>query len=466
MEFEELNVTEDGKLKKKILKQGEGESPKDGQDVDVHYTGKLLDGTKFDSSVDRNQPFNFCLGQGSVIKGWDLGVATMKLGEKALFTIHPDLAYGSSGSPPKIPPQATLQFEVELLGFHDKQKTKWDYSEEERRVEALKFKNEGNDFFKKQKYSDARVKYEETIDYLEHDTSREAGEILIPTYINAAIVCTKMSDYSKAIEFTDKALKLDKKNVKGLFRRAAAKKACGLFDEAKEDLKYALELDPKNADVAQELQSVDQAIAKHKNKEKKMFTNMFSQSLYTEVEKTDYSDPSNPVVFMDIAIGNKEPKRIEFELYSNFVPKTAENFRALCTGEKGTGTLGIPLTYKGTIFHRLIKDFMLQGGDFQNRDGTGGESIYGVKFEDENFKCKHLKRGMLSMANSGKNTNGSQFFITFKKTEWLDNGHVVFGCVKSGLEYLKELEETEADGEKPNEAIKVVDCGEVKKADQ
>jgi len=190
---------------------------------------------------------------------------------------------------------------------------------------------------------------------------------------------------------------------------------------------------------------------------------MFSQPLSDDLSLSDYSDASNPVVFFDVQVGAGPVKRLEFELFANYVPKTVENFRALCTGEKGVGSLGKPLHYKGSIFHRLIKDFMLQGGDFEKADGTGGESIYGTKFEDENFKCKHLKRGFLSMANSGKNTNGSQFFITFKETKWLDNLHVVFGCLRSGMEILKELEDVETESEKPKENIKVVDCGEVKK---
>jgi len=107
---------------------------------------------------------------------------------------------------------------------------------------------------------------------------------------------------------------------------------------------------------------------------------------------------------------------------------------------------------------------MIQGGDFEHENGTGGESIYGTKFEDENFKCKHLKRGYLSMANSGKNTNGSQFFISFKKTEWLDNAHVVFGCLKNGLEVLNEIENVATDGEKPSHEIKVVECGQITKS--
>merc|ERR1712178_178059 len=153
---------------------------------------------------------------------------------------------------------------------------------------------------------------------------------------------------------------------------------------------------------------------------------------------------------MGITIGGQAAGRIEMDLF-NDAPQTAENFRCLCTGEKGVGKAGKPLHYKGSMFHRVIKDFMIQGGDFTNGDGTGGESIYGEKFADENFKIKHTKPGLLSMANAGANTNGSQFFITVKDTPHLDGKHVVFGEVLEGYaEVVKKMEALGSGGGSPS----------------
>jgi peptidylprolyl isomerase len=149
----------------------------------------------------------------------------------------------------------------------------------------------------------------------------------------------------------------------------------------------------------------------------------------------------NPKVALDVTIDGKPAGTLTLELFADVVPKTAENFRALCTGEKGMGKSGKPLSYAGSPFHRIIPGFMIQGGDFTRGNGTGGESIYGEKFADENFTLKHGGAGTLSMANAGPNTNGSQFFITVAETPWLDGKHVVFGKVVDGMDVLKKMEE-------------------------
>jgi len=170
----------------------------------------------------------------------------------------------------------------------------------------------------------------------------------------------------------------------------------------------------------------------------------------------------NPRVFFDVSIDGKASGRIVIELFASVTPKTAENFRALCTGEKGKGKSGKNLHFKGCVFHRIIPDFMIQGGDFTRSNGTGGESIYGEKFADENFKLKHKVAGMLSMANSGKNTNGSQFFITTVATPHLDGKHVVFGQVVEGLNIVKLMEKQGTRSGTTKSRVIISDCGQLK----
>ena len=234
------------------------------------------------------------------------------------------------------------------------------------------------------------------------------------------------------------------------------------------DIKEAIKLSPADKSMRDEFETIKAAKAKEVDHEKEMAKRLFSGGLYQEkavpvkeVKKAAAGLPEfkeeNPQVFFDITIGDGESQRVVFELFPEQVPKTAENFRVLCTGEKG----GV-LHYKGSIFHRVIKEFMMQGGDTTNRNGTGGMSIYGNKFNDEGVWLPHTRGGLLSMANSGPNTNGSQFFVTFKPTAWLDGKHTVFGRVIKGYEVCEKAEGTETKGsDVPVQQITIVDCGEL-----
>uniref|UniRef100_A0A452HA28 Peptidyl-prolyl cis-trans isomerase n=1 Tax=Gopherus agassizii TaxID=38772 RepID=A0A452HA28_9SAUR len=162
---------------------------------------------------------------------------------------------------------------------------------------------------------------------------------------------------------------------------------------------------------------------------------------------------TNPVVYFEVSADDEPLGHITMELFSNIVPRTAENFRALCTGEKGFG-------FKNSIFHRIVPDFVCQGGDITRHDGTGGRSIYGDAFEDENFEVKHTGPGLLSMANRGRDTNNSQFFITLKKAEHLDFKHVVFGFVKDGMDVVKKMESFGSPKGLMNRIV-ITDCGQI-----
>lgn len=167
-------------------------------------------------------------------------------------------------------------------------------------------------------------------------------------------------------------------------------------------------------------------------------------------------EKTNPRVFLDITIENNNVGRIVIELYADQVPRTAENFRVLCRGDKGG-----KYTYKGCVFHRIIPHFIIQSGDFNGNDGSQNESIYGPKFDDENFNVHHDSPGIVSMANSGRNTNGGQFFITLVRAPWLDNSHVAFGKVIEGFDIVKLIQEAGQCNGVPKQKVVISDCGEI-----
>jgi peptidylprolyl isomerase len=423
-EWLDVSVKQDKGVLKKLLQAASDDAlgpPPKGSEVSAHYTGRLQsDGTKFDSSVDRGKPFTFTIGKGQVIRAWDEGFSSMKIGEKAILQCAPSYAYGASGSPPKIPPNSTLEFEVELLGFKEKQKEKWEMTPEERYELAKRLKTEGTDLFQKEKYAEATEKYMDAANYAvdegiqDKDVPSEESPLFVSCWLNAAMCHIKTKDWASAIQACHHVLNVpdieDPSKVKAFYRRGFARLKLGIMKEAKEDLMLAYKLDNNNKEVRKALQMWKDITAENKQKEKDAFGGFFSKvDMYKEKAGPIVPNISgnNPHVFLDIeqktegGSDNKKLGRIILQLYRDITPKTAENFRALCTGERGfcKSNPTIPLHYKGCSFHRVMQDFMVQGGDFTKGDGTGGESIYGEKFADENFIIKHSREGLLSMAN-------------------------------------------------------------------
>jgi cyclophilin family peptidyl-prolyl cis-trans isomerase len=291
--------------------------------------------------------------------------------------------------------------------------------------------------------------------------------------LNISLASNKVGDFKISIDKCTEALYIDKGTVKAYFLRAQAYSKLMEYDLALTDIKEAIKLSPGDKALRDEFENIKSAKKKELDEEKAKAQKLFAQGLYSEkaapkIEKKESGlpefNPENPQVFMDIEVGQAEGEakksRVVFELFKSHTPKTSENFRVLCTGERADEDNA--LHFRGGIFHRIIKDFMMQGGDTTNRNGTGGRSIYGHKFDDEGVWLPHTTGGLLSMANSGKNTNGSQFFITYQPTAWLDGKHTVFGRVISGFEICKDAEAAETGAsDLPKFGVTIVDCGEL-----
>ncbi|XP_951815.1 cyclophilin, putative [Theileria annulata] len=384
----------------------------------------------------------------------------MKMGEKALLVIQPEYGYGKSGAGEAIPPNSVLNFEIELINFRVKPKNKWEMSIDEKLQASLDVKLDGNNKFSQGNYRGAISMYLEGLEYLSEssewpdESMKLANTTKLQCYLNLSNCYLKVSEFRDAEKNASEALKLDNHNIKALFRRALARLNYDILDGAIEDLNSLLKLDPNNLDGQKYLKLAKQKQASYNQADKKRFGTIFSKmTLYNE-KKGVRDLKSLPKVFLEISLRDKTFKMV-VALFSDTVPKTAENFRKLCQPDH-------EFNYKNCKFHRVIRGFMVQGGDFTNGDGTGGRSIYGEKFDDENFIDKHTERGLLSMANSGPNTNGSQFFVTFGPAPHLDGKHVVFGKVVEGLEFLDELENVETGpSDRPVNDVVIVNCGSV-----
>lgn len=285
-------------------------------------------------------------------------------------------------------------------------------------------------------------------------------------------VCTNNTeDYRDTIRNCTKAQEVDANATKAIYLRSVAHMKLGDLDEAMADIKAAIKLSPADGNLRTQFETIKKEKASKASKQKKGLAAFFAQGVYNEkdtikVTKTHDALPEfkseNPQTYFDITIGTEgeegyESGRVVFELFNEDVPKTAENFRALCTGEKGP-----EFHYKNNCFHRVISDFMMQGGDTTAGNGTGGMSIYGEKFEDEQIWYPHTHKGVLSMANAGPNTNGSQFFIVYRDTPHLNEKHTIFGRVIHGYEICEKAEQVEKGAsDKPLKDVKIMDCGEL-----
>ena len=289
------------------------------------------------------------------------------------------------------------------------------------------------------------------------------------TYCNRAMAYLKLKNYARCIDDADKTLEIEPEYVKAFHRRGKAYLATKKYELAIRDFQFILEKNPDDKDInaslkqAREmLEGKEERLQKSKPKTEEVVDTKSTASTASATTNKSQTKNKETQVYFDIKIGGQKTGRIEITLDTKNTPKTAENFRCLCTGEKGNGKVSKkPLTFKGSKFHRIIPGFMAQGGDFTNHNGTGGESIYGEKFGDENFSQKHTGRGILSMANAGPNTNGSQFFLCFKSTPHLDGKHVVFGKVTKGLEILDKLEACGSMSGGTNKECLIADCGQI-----
>ncbi|VWU50850.1 FK506-binding protein (FKBP)-type peptidyl-prolyl isomerase [Hepatocystis sp. ex Piliocolobus tephrosceles] len=295
--IETVHLTNDGGVIKTILRRGEeGEEniPKSGNEVSVHYVGKLeTNGKVFDSSRDRNMPFKFHLGQGEVIKGWDICVSSMKKNELCTVRLDSKYGYGEEGCGENIPGNSVLIFEIELLNFSETKKSIYDYTDEEKIQAAYDLKEEGNELFKKNNINEAIAKYKEALDFFIHADDWEDSllekkkDIEIICNLNLSTCYNKNKEYANAINHASKVLKLDKNNIKALYKLGIANMNFGFLEDAKENLYKAALLNPNNMEIRNSYELCISKLKEARKKDKLTFGGMFNKgSLYEEKKNT------------------------------------------------------------------------------------------------------------------------------------------------------------------------------------
>jgi len=522
-----IDVRGDGGVLKRIMREGNTAAGVAGAhpgmcakvNYDAYIEGSWLDGRQVETSRDRPEEdgdYQFLIGDeheavkgGWVIKGLNAGVETMHRGEMAELIIKPEYAYGAKGSTrPKVPPNTTLRYEVELLTWKpalSEEANMLDMTWEDRLELAYATKASATEHFREGQPEEARMRYWKagmlmdvignpgTPIEMPKERLPEQNALAATCWLNEAMCYIKMAQqeeatgrnykgwatksatnptlWRNAIESCDHALHYEPQSVKAYFRKALAYQHLHEFDSAREFFEKARKLEPCNREVRLALEACQQAHASANAADAALFQRAMrktSGSLYSDkLEVSDHVDEvlrPNPRVWLAIAIADAPPmERVVLELWAAQLPKTAENFRKLCTGEHGVHPLTrTPMHYKGSPIHRVIDGLMIQGGDFVCHDGSGGESIYGAYFADEGFEMKHTEAGLLCMANAGRDTNRSQFYITTTPAPHLDGRHVVFGKVVGGIETVRAIEALATDDhDRPLVSVGIVDCGQL-----
>jgi len=474
------DIVGNGHVIKRVIRPGNASlgRPPLKANCKTHYTAYRMDGRQWDTSRGKFEFFHFILGDLYVNRVLEAAASSMQWGEIAEFICTPVYAKENNGTQRKLPPRnAAFRYEVELFSWRERQardgQNIFDMELQPKLDGVVALKERAAELVRHECWPEAQERYRDCAYYFDGlevppEREEEVQALFHSVLLNDAMCNLKLSEYRRVEELTTTVLEKDEANVKALYRRGVARIHLHEFCAAHTDLLQAARLDPKSKEVRSALASCKEAEALAQQKDQSFAGKIIGKKeLYSKQAvlppAAQLTEQGAAPLFLDVAADGRYLGRIVCELFGDATPKTAENFRGLCRGDKGRASVsGARLHYKGCPFHRFIRGFMVQAGDIVNHNGTGGVSIYGGQFSDESFALKHDRAGLLSMANVGRDTNASQFFITTAPAPHLDNEHVVFGRVIEGLEVVQQIEQVDTDErDRPTAQVFIVDCGEL-----